>query len=600
MRNKFGVSAKMRSKITLKAAKAYTKAGLKILLTHGVLRDGKCTCGNDDCSKIGKHPLVEFFPKGVKSATSDMPYIERALRKYPKANIAIALEGITVVDTDGPAGEKAAKKLELPKSAFVKTNRGEHTYFVGELDGGSFKCKQLDVLTGANRYVIAPPSKHASGTTYEWGKRSNSYDVPQKLQTLRSSGSAGTQKKVSSKGSGKTISEGTRNDLLFRLASSLRYRGYRDATIEDLVLTANELECDPPLQESEVLKLLKSSNRYTETEEQLFEVVGAAEVLPLEALWYPYIMKHGVTLLVGDPGKGKSLLVAQLIAIVTTGGKWPLSKEKAAKGSVLLLSAEDSFDRVTLARLRKVGADTNRLHRMMKFRALDKEYLEKVVDYARKVRPSLIVIDTLSAYLGSERDMNRQNEVGEFLATLNEVAEEIGCAILGLAHMNKQSNEHPIYRVVGSIGFMASVRSAIFLGSDPNTPENVALAHGKTNGTEEGPTITFEKVGGGRGKIPRLVPRKIIDADASDVCRIERGPVGRPPEVRDAARKRILTRLETGPTKWTTIANDIKNRNITSEGTLNLLRAEMAKSGEIIKIGKGSKTLWQLGEPKKE
>ena len=190
---------------------------------------------------------------------------------------------------------------------------------------------------------------------------------------------------------------------------------------------------------------------------------------------------------------------------------------------------------------------------MTKFRALDREYLDKVMDYSRKNKPALIVIDTLSAYLGSGRDMNRQNEVGEFLATLNELAEEIGCAIVGLAHLNKQSSEHPLYRIVGSIGFIASVRSALFLGSDPNNPDNVALAHGKTNGTEPGPTITFQKVGGGRDNTPSLEPVGVIDADASDVCRIDKASVGRPTTKKDLSRDFILESLSDQPMKWDTL-----------------------------------------------
>jgi len=345
---------------------------------------------------------------------------------------------------------------------------------------------------------------------------------------------------------------------------------------------------------------LASSGRYEYSEEELFEIVGDAKVLPLEALWYPYLMMHGVTLLVGDPGKGKSLLIADIIATVTTGSAWPLSDEKPDPGDVLLLSAEDSFDRVTLARLREVDADTNRVHRMKKFRALDREYLEKVLDYARKTRPVLIVIDTLSAYLGSGRDMNRQNEVGEFLAQLNELAEEIGCAIVGLVHMNKQSNEHPLYRVVGSIGFMASVRSAIFLGNDPRDKDRLALAHGKANGTPMGETIVFEKVGGGKDKVPSLKAIEFIDADVAGVCRVEKGDVGRPPSASEEARSFILATLTDKPKRWESLALAAEARSIASKPTLTTVRTKLAEEGLIEQVGKGRTARWKLTEVRNE
>lgn len=120
--------------------------------------------------------------------------------------------------------------------------------------------------------------------------------------------------------------------------------------------------------------------------------------------------------------------------------------------------------------------------------------------------------------------MHRQNEVGEFMALLTEMAEATGSAIVGLAHLNKTSTENPLYRIVGSIGFAASIRSALFFGADPNDPTRVALAHGKSNQSELGRTIIFEKVGGGRDDVPLLKPVGFSDADHFDVAVSRRMP----------------------------------------------------------------------------
>jgi len=92
-------------------------------------------------------------------------------------------------------------------------------------------------------------------------------------------------------------------------------------------------------------------------------------------------------------------------------------------------------------------------------------------------RPDLVVVDTLTNYMGSDRDMHRQNEVGEFLATLNEMVEETGGAVLCVVHLNKSDSADPMFRIVGSIGFGASVRSMLILGRDPTDPARTALAH---------------------------------------------------------------------------------------------------------------------------
>jgi archaellum biogenesis ATPase FlaH len=92
---------------------------------------------------------------------------------------------------------------------------------------------------------------------------------------------------------------------------------------------------------------------------------------------------------------------------------------------------------------------------MYKFRALTPERFDQLRKEIEEWQPDLVIIDTLSAYMGAARDMNRQNEVEEFLAELTEIAESAGCGVLAIAHLNKQSAEHPMYRVVGSIGFVA-------------------------------------------------------------------------------------------------------------------------------------------------
>jgi bifunctional DNA primase/polymerase-like protein len=163
MKRPFELSLGMFSSNRLTAAGSYIKAGVKVVLTHGIDHRGFCTCGSPECEHAGKHPLARFFPHGANSATEDISLVRRALRSVPKANIAIVLDQLTVLDIDGPAGRAAAEALSLPETIAVKTGRGEHQYFAGSLPKGSFKAEQIDVLTGANRFVMVPPSRHESG-----------------------------------------------------------------------------------------------------------------------------------------------------------------------------------------------------------------------------------------------------------------------------------------------------------------------------------------------------------------------------------------------------------------------------------------------------
>jgi AAA domain len=251
-------------------------------------------------------------------------------------------------------------------------------------------------------------------------------------------------------------------------------------------------------------------------------------------------------------------------------------------------------EHVTLARVLKAGADLDNLHRMYKFRALTPARLDLLREEIEEWRPDLVIIDTLSAYMGAARDMHRQNEVGEFLAELTEIAESAGCGVLAIAHLNKKSGEHPIYRVVGSIGFVASIRSALFLGKDPDDKNRLALVHGKSNAAPKGQTIIFEIVGGGRDDVPKLQPVSFSEATEHDVCRVERNRVGRPDDERQKAIEFVLEFLGDEPVGWEKVLDAADRRNIASTGTLNKVRTELAKAGEIIQVGKARNARWKL------
>jgi hypothetical protein len=271
-----------------------------------------------------------------------------------------------------------------------------------------------------------------------------------------------------------------------------------------------------------------------------------------------------------------------------------LGKERCSGYRVLILSAEDDWQHVTIARLLKSGTNLDYVRRMLKFRALTDDRMESLREEIADWRPDLVIIDTLSAYMGGGRDMHRQNEVGEFLAELTEIAESARSGVLAVAHLNKQSSENPIYRVVGSIGFVASIRSALFLGKDPDHEDRLALAHGKSNAAPKGRTITFKIVGGGRDNVPKLQAVGYSDATEYDVCRVDNNKVGRPNDESQAATDFLLDHLSDEPVSWDRVLQAAECRSIASEGTLNKVRTELAKKGDIVQVGNARNAKWRL------
>src|SRR5215468_9680181 len=62
---------------------------------------------------------------------------------------------------------------------------------------------------------------------------------------------------------------------------------------------------------------------------------------PIEWLWPSRVAIGKQTMIVGEPGLGKSQLTAFMAAAITTGGQWPCNEGQAPLGSVIILSAED-------------------------------------------------------------------------------------------------------------------------------------------------------------------------------------------------------------------------------------------------------------------
>lgn len=206
-------------------------------------------------------------------------------------------------------------------------------------------------------------------------------------------------------------------------------------------------------------------------------------------LWPDRIPLGMLTLLLGDPGVGKSLLTCHLAGIVSRGG-----------GNVLLLNAEDSPAATIRPRLEAVAADLKRVHDA----SIDRDGIAEsitlpdgVAALDRLVRERdarLVVIDPLSAHLADSVNSWRDQSVRRALAPLAQMAAKHGCAVAVAAHLNKARGADPLYRAGGSIGIPAAARSALLLARDPQDPDGErggarVLAHIKSNVSEQAESL---------------------------------------------------------------------------------------------------------------
>ena len=113
-----------------------------------------------------KKPKIAWIEFQKRHATEEE--VEKWWTTWPDANIGIVtgeISGITVIDV-----EKGGSVTGLPMTKVAKTGgEGWHYYYKYEPGiGNKARIKELMDIRGEGGYVVAPPSKHASGNCYEW------------------------------------------------------------------------------------------------------------------------------------------------------------------------------------------------------------------------------------------------------------------------------------------------------------------------------------------------------------------------------------------------------------------------------------------------
>ncbi len=162
--------------------------------------------------------------------------------------------------------------------------------------------------------------------------------------------------------------------------------------------------------------------------------LSEVQARPVQWLWSGRIPFGKMTLLDGEPGSGKSLLALDIAARVTRGLPMPL-EDAATVGpsNVVIYNDDDNLADTIRPRLEAAGADLTRV------RCVDGEM--KASDVA-DVRPALIVLDPLSAYLCQDGELGAR--LG--LKNIARLAKESGAALLAVQiHPKGDSNMSEAY-----------------------------------------------------------------------------------------------------------------------------------------------------------
>ena len=538
-----------------------------------------------------------------------MDEIESWDEEFPDANCGIVLGKISnliVVDSDNEMAAKVISSL-FPnefKCPSVKTPRGgRHFYFrydpnINQKIIGLFpKC---DVLSDRT-YAIAPPSISTDGGKYEWEKSPFEEEIPHMPEDVRAFIVALRDVKYDRwKSASQILFEGTRDDDLYHIALALARHGVGKERTTSIILRLAAI-CDSLFTEREALQKVESAYKITEEKgkdrgELIINELSTIDSREVEWLWPNYIPKGTLTLLVGDPDVGKSLLSIDIAARFTSGKPWPGSEEPHPAGSVIIFTAEDGIANTVRPRVEAAGAD------VVKIKYVDGVSIsrddvapftfdEHMAHLERSIKENsdvkLIIVDPITAYLGRLKDDNSILRSKVF-SPLAKMAERYGVSILAITHFKKDAKAKALYRSHGSIGYMAASRAAYGVFKARNDPNRRIFCKIKNNLVKEVPPLAFAIQG------PQGSPSIVFESDLlneEDVESLLNGENESPKA--GEAKKFLLARLKNGKVESSLLESDALKLGI-SKSTLN--RAKEALKIKPFKGTKddGNKWYWEL------
>lgn len=468
--------------VTKVSALKYAAAGIPVIPLHNPVpaEEGAgsyvCSCGNRNCSSVGKHPRTR---SGAKDATKDMDQIAEWWERWPDANIGMPTglpSGFIVVDADNPDAIKAVEGAGFPATVTADSARGRHYYYwrpaTARIPNSAGRVAEHVDVRGDGGYVVLPPSLHQQGRRYAWrGAGLDSGAVPAELVD-----DALIDKMVTprDKASGEQFLEeipaGQRNNTLASLAGSMRRAGFQDSAIEAALLDTNRKRCKPPLPDAEVRSIAKSISRYEPGVLPGVEVSGVGEIrlLDRDALddmpaprWLieRHLVENSLSVLYGPSNIGKSFAALDMALSVATGLPWhrygreggfvisPHIEDPNARGGIVVyLAAEGAFGIAPRVRAWEHYHSRRATNLYVVPDAVQLMDSGQVVAFIEKVAegtfamPKMVVIDTL-ARCAAGADENSAQDMGKIISHADEIRTRFESNVMLIHHTGKNADQ---------------------------------------------------------------------------------------------------------------------------------------------------------------
>ena len=215
----------------------------------------------------------------------------------------------------------------------------------------------------------------------------------------------------------------------------------------------------------------------------------------VEWLWYPYIPYGKLTVIQGDPGEGKSTLILNIAALLSTGQPMPDGSSVEKPQTIIYQCAEDSVEDTIKPRLVMAGADCDKVAFIVEEDDTLTLTDERIENAIKNTGAKLFILDPIQAFIPPDADMLSATKMRSTMRKLAGVAEKYKCAIVLIGHMNKAGAGKNMYRGLGSIDIAAIARSILMVARDEANPQIRYVFPVKSSLAPEGSAIGF-RIGG--------------------------------------------------------------------------------------------------------
>jgi len=277
------------------------------------------------------------------------------------------------------------------------------------------------------------------------------------------------------------LEHGLSKDETFVLIKASAWNKFKGRNSEDAQLRR---ELDKVVAE----RMKTGSSKLSTKHKYLAHSMAEVEAEEIDWIWYPILARGEITIIEGDPGLGKSYLTQMVAKGICDGNELPEfmkgTRAEPVVGKVAYFDMENSAGTVTKKRLSNNGLENQSSFYQEEepFSWADTDRMTQVYEALERIKPTLVVFDTMNTYLGGAVDTGRANSSQEAMFPLREIANRFNCAVVVIRHLVKsKKDKSALHAGQGSIAFAGFVRIVATVGRLPDDPDVGAIAVTKCN-----------------------------------------------------------------------------------------------------------------------